>query len=79
MPKAFLPSPEVEYLISREQLANRWGCSIETIKRRERAGVLLALKLSSRCTRYRLSDIECVESAAVATKPTSKLEQGVLS
>jgi hypothetical protein len=25
-------------LLSREQLARRWGCCIETIKRRERAG-----------------------------------------
>lgn len=68
MSKAFFPTQEAESLFSREQLAIRWSCSIETIKRRERAGLLPALKLSSRCTRYRLSDIERAEHAAIATR-----------
>jgi predicted site-specific integrase-resolvase len=68
MSKVILPSKEAESLFSREQLAHRWSCSIETIKRHERAGRLPALKLSSRCTRYRLSDIEHVERATVGTK-----------
>lgn len=41
----------------------RWVCSVETLKRRERAGVLLALKLG-RGIRYRMSDIESVEAQA---------------
>jgi hypothetical protein len=47
--------------ISRAQLAIRWNCSTETIKRRERAGVLPAIKFSPRCTRYRLADVKRIE------------------
>jgi hypothetical protein len=47
--------------ISRAQLARRWNCSIETIKRRERAGILPAIKFSPRCTRYRVTDVQRVE------------------
>ena len=68
MLKTIFSSKEAEALLSREQLAIRWSCSIETIKRRERAGLLPVLKLSSRCTRYRLSDIERAEHAAIATR-----------
>jgi hypothetical protein len=37
--------------------------STETLKRRERAGVLRVLKLG-RGVRYRLSDVEALEAAA---------------
>jgi hypothetical protein len=50
-------------LLNRGGLAERWGCSIETIKRRERAGVLNAIILG-RLVRYRLSDILSIEAAA---------------
>ena len=36
----------------------------ETIKRREKSGLLPALKFNSRVTRYRLSDIERIEHEA---------------
>lgn len=54
-------------LLSRRQLARRWSVSIETIKRRERSAVLIPLRLSRRMIRYRLSDVEMVESQAGGT------------
>jgi predicted site-specific integrase-resolvase len=48
------------YSLSRRDLAERWGCSIETIKRREKAGILRAMRLGG-LVRYRLSDIRKIE------------------
>ena len=62
-PMRELHSTQPTVLLSRQQLADRWGCSIETIKRRERAGVILPVILG-RLVRYRESDIESVEAAA---------------
>jgi len=50
-------------LLSRRALADRWQFSVETLKRRERAGLLPFLKLG-RSVRYRLSDIERLEAEA---------------
>jgi len=50
-------------LISRKQLAERWSLSTETLKRRERAGILPALKMG-RGVRYRITDIERIEKEA---------------
>ena len=50
-------------LLTRREVAERWRQSTETVKRRERAGVLHALKLG-RGVRYRLSDVLAFESAA---------------
>jgi ribosome-binding protein aMBF1 (putative translation factor) len=52
-----------QLLISRKQLAERWSLSVETLKRRERAGILPALKMG-RGVRYRLHDIERIEQQA---------------
>ena len=54
-------------LLSRKQLATRWQVSKETIKRREKAGVLPVLKLG-RDARYRLSDVLRLEREAEVTK-----------
>ena len=54
-------------LLTRRQLANRWQVSKETIKRREKAGVLPVLKLG-RDARYRLSDVLRLEQEAEVTK-----------
>jgi len=48
---------------TRAELALRWRVSTETIKRREQAGILRALKLG-RGVRYRQSDIEQIERDA---------------
>jgi predicted DNA-binding transcriptional regulator AlpA len=50
-------------LLSRRQLAARWGVSKETLKRREKAGELPFLKLG-KVIRYRLADIEQIEAQA---------------
>jgi len=44
-------------------LAKRWWVSIETVKRREKSGILRAYKFG-RVTRYRLSDVEQIEKDA---------------
>ena len=48
-------------MLTRRELAERWRCSIETIKRRERAGILHMVLLGARMPRYRRSDIEGIE------------------
>ncbi len=55
--------PETESLFTRQQLAKRHQVSIETLKRRERAGQLRFLK-QGRGVRYRLSDILAYEQAS---------------
>ena len=50
-------------MLSRGELAKRWGVSKETIKRRERDGLIHPIRLSSRLLRYRLIDILRVEEA----------------
>jgi hypothetical protein len=52
-----------DLLLTRREVAERWRQSTETIKRRERAGVLRALKLG-RGVRYRLADVVAFEKAA---------------
>lgn len=54
-------------LLSRRAVAQRWGVSTETVKRRERAGLLQSLKFNSRLTRYRLSEVERFEREALNT------------
>lgn len=49
--------------LTRRTLAARWVCSIETLKRRERAGILRCLKIG-RGVLYRLEDIEEIEAQA---------------
>jgi hypothetical protein len=52
-----------EPLFTRQDVADRWQQSTETVKRRERAGMLHPLKLG-RSMRYRLSDILSFEKAS---------------
>jgi len=49
--------------LSRRMLADRWACSTETLKRRERGGTLPFLRLGG-LVRYRLNDIEKIEEEA---------------
>jgi len=53
-------SDTADRLLSRRQLADRWQLSTETLKRRERCGLLPFLKLG-RGVRYRLADVERLE------------------
>jgi hypothetical protein len=62
-------------LVTRRELSDRWKLSIETLKRRERSGILPCLKLG-RGVRYRLSDVEHLEADA---EVRSKTGAGALS
>ena len=53
-------------LLDRSAVKDRWTCSLETLKRLEKAGILRPLKLGAK-VRYRLSDIvEAEREAEVA-------------
>ena len=55
-----------EQLLSRRAVANRWQTSVETVKRREKAGLLKAIRFNQRLLRYKLSNVEAVEAAAAS-------------
>jgi hypothetical protein len=55
-------------LVTRRELSDRWKLSVETLKRRERSGILPCLKLG-RGVRYRLSDVEDLEADAEVRQP----------
>lgn len=52
--------------LSRYELAMRWGVSKETIKRREREGLLTPIRFNQRLLRYRLEDVIEVERSLLA-------------
>jgi predicted DNA-binding transcriptional regulator AlpA len=58
--------PKQDRLLSRKELAERFGVSIKTLKRREQAGTLRPLSLGARTVRYRLSEILAIEEDAAA-------------
>lgn len=48
--------------LTRRELAMRWRCSGETIKRRQRRGLLHPVYLSCRKILYRLAEVEAIEA-----------------
>ena len=52
---------------TRNELARRWQVSVETLKRRERAGLLPAFKFG-RGIGYRSTDVEIIEAKAIVTR-----------
>jgi hypothetical protein len=54
-------------LLSRSDLANRWGLTIETLRRREKAGKLPFLKMGRR-VKYLPEDIERIERSSYSVK-----------
>ena len=54
-------------LLSRRELANRWGVTIETLRRREKAGKLPFLKMGRR-VKYLPEDIERIERSSYSVK-----------
>jgi hypothetical protein len=61
--------------LTRSDLAARWKCSIQTIKRRERDSTITALRFGPRMIRFRLADIVAYESGGlshVALETTTK-------
>jgi hypothetical protein len=57
-----LASNEQEKFLKRRELAARWRCSGETIKRRQRSGLLHPIRLSQRLLLYKLSEVEALEA-----------------
>lgn len=55
-------------LLTRRELADRWSMSTQTIRARERCGFLPFLRLG-RDVRYRLADVERLESEAARATP----------
>jgi hypothetical protein len=58
-------SEPLERFVSRKALAERWQCSVETIKRRTREGLLHPVRFSQRMIRYRLSGVIEIELASL--------------
>jgi hypothetical protein len=54
-------------LLSRSDLANRWGVTIETLRRREKAGKLPFLRMGRR-VKYLPEDIERIERSSYGVK-----------
>jgi hypothetical protein len=59
-PCAPSPTGEVGFL-TRKQLAQRWACSVATIKRIEKRKALSGVRIGLRIIRYRVADILHVE------------------
>lgn len=55
--------PSVEVFLTAHELAQRWRCSGETLKRRRRSGQLPAYKLG-RSVRFKLADVLAFEAQA---------------
>jgi hypothetical protein len=68
MPKRINKSPNKgqEVLLSRRQVAQRWGVCTEAVKRREREDLLRAVRFNGRLIRYRLSEIQEIETVIEA-------------
>lgn len=47
--------------LTRFELAERWGCSISTLKRLEKERALRAIRFGKRIVRYSLESIEEIE------------------
>jgi len=56
------PQQELPPYFDRPRLANRWDCSISTLKRLEKAGVLTPTRLSARTVRYSRATILMIEN-----------------
>jgi len=53
---------ELQKFLTRAELATRWRCSGETIKRRQRRGLLHPIYLSERKILYRVAEVEALEA-----------------
>lgn len=60
------------HTLTRQDLAQRWKCSVETIKRKEKAGYLIPFRLGERFIRYRIEDILILEEQALSQNDSAK-------
>ena len=58
---------ELLHHLSRQQVAVRWQCSTETVRRREKAGILPSRRLGG-LVRYSITDIEKIEQQAEVSR-----------
>lgn len=54
--------------LTRKAVAARWCCSVETVKRRTREGLLPAIRFNERLVRFRIEDVMAIEAAAGGAK-----------
>jgi hypothetical protein len=57
------PNNQTAKFLTRAEVAERWRSSKETVKRRQRAGLLHPFYLSERKLLYSLAEIEALEAA----------------
>ena len=53
-----------DHLLSRRDVAQRWRCSVETVKRRTAAGQLHPIRFGPRMIRYAIDEVRRVEREA---------------
>jgi len=63
MPEPKTLIEQTEKFLTRRELAERWRCSGETCKRRQRDGKLHPVYLSQRKLLYRLSEVLALETS----------------
>lgn len=64
---AILERPtEGRILVDRAHIQRRWSVSVDTVRRRERAGILTPIRLGTNIVRYDLAEVEAYERQAVA-------------
>lgn len=57
------PRPDQQLFVSRRQLCARWGVSIDFLRQLEESRELTPVKLSPRCLRYKIAEVEAFESS----------------
>lgn len=53
-------------LLTRDEVATRWGCCRETVRRKELLGILTPVRIGPRFVRYHLSEVLKREAEASA-------------
>ena len=63
------------HLLSRQKVALRWNCSVESVKRAERRGLLKPIKLVG-LIRHRIADLVEIENAHCVPRGRTTKETG---
>jgi hypothetical protein len=72
LPQIQEPGGAKEMFLTRRELATRWGCHVETVKRMEtRYKQLVPVRLTGKFVKYRLTDIQTIERGPQLT-PTKR-------
>ena len=57
------------HFMKRSALARRWGTSVKTVIRQEKAGKLTPIRSITATVRYPMAEIEALEAASVQAMP----------